>query len=328
MFTFIFLCLYRFSEYYKAFIFILFLKIQLVMATESQNETQSKSQPVLQPLFPKATEILFHTGNTISSLKLLNQPNSSVTEQITTYMSQLLETMKTNIDTKSFQEEKYIKLLPIQDDNQPIADKGAAATASVPPNESEQLTRKDLKFSVKIFLRTLEPEILTHTINTIFTELKESYLESVMISLPNYGSQITLDQFMPLWNVIEDFIDKKKILSAGVCDFMLPLLSDISNAAKHKPFANQINLGVCCSIPEELSKYVKENNIQLLTHSDPIDVLTDSDFQQTIREYGHNYDGLNWRPCSLVRYSCVITNRGIIKSKGFLIYAKRELYMP
>jgi len=39
---------------------------------------------------------------------------------------------------------------------------------------------------------------------------------------------------------------------------------------QHKPYANQINLGVCCSIPEELNKYVKENNIQLLTHSDPI----------------------------------------------------------
>ena len=41
-------------------------------------------------------------------------------------------------------------------------------------------------------------------------------------------------------------------------------------ALQHRPYANQINLGVCCSIPEELNKYVKENNIQLLTHSDPI----------------------------------------------------------
>ncbi|CAF3843493.1 unnamed protein product, partial [Rotaria sordida] len=95
----------------------------------------------------------------------------------------------------------------------------------------------------------------------------------------------------------------------------------------HKPYANQINLGVCCSIPEELNKYVKENNIQLLTHSDPIDVINESDFQQTIREYCHEYDALNWKPCSIVRYTSVIANRGIIKSKGFFIYAKRELRM-
>jgi diketogulonate reductase-like aldo/keto reductase len=66
----------------------------------------------------------------------------------------------------------------------------------------------------------------------VLTELKENYLESVMISLPNYGAQLTLEQFMPLWRVVEDFIDKQKILSAGVCDFMLPLFSDICDAAK------------------------------------------------------------------------------------------------
>lgn len=53
-----------------------------------------------------------------------------------------------------------------------------------------------------------------------------------MISLPNYGAQLTLDQFMPLWNIVEDFIDKQKILSAGVCDFMIPLFSDLCDAAK------------------------------------------------------------------------------------------------
>lgn len=63
-------------------------------------------------------------------------------------------------------------------------------------------------------------------------ELNEAFIESVMISVPNYGSHITIEEFLPLWNVIEDFIDKKKILSAGVCDFMLPLLSDLYDRVK------------------------------------------------------------------------------------------------
>lgn len=66
----------------------------------------------------------------------------------------------------------------------------------------------------------------------MLTELKENYLESVMISLPNYGAQLTLNEFLPLWRIIEDYVDKQKILSAGVCDFMLPLLSDLCDAAK------------------------------------------------------------------------------------------------
>lgn len=53
-----------------------------------------------------------------------------------------------------------------------------------------------------------------------------------MISVPNYGADMTLEKFLPLWHVVEDFIEKQKILSAGVCDFMLPLLSDLYDAAK------------------------------------------------------------------------------------------------
>ena len=66
----------------------------------------------------------------------------------------------------------------------------------------------------------------------VLSELKENYLESVMISLPNYGAQLTLAEFMPLWRVVEDYIDKQKLLSAGVCDFMLPLLSGLCDEAK------------------------------------------------------------------------------------------------
>ncbi len=158
----------------------------------------------------------------------------------------MLQTMKKETNEKHFQEETYVKLLPLHDETQPTAIDG---TTPGVPIDNEQLTREDLKFSVKIFLRLLEPEILTHTINTglfqtkffketnfsyvlVLNELQENYLESVMISLPNYGAQLSLNDFMPLWNVIENFIDKQKILSAGVCDFMLPLLSDLCNAAK------------------------------------------------------------------------------------------------
>ncbi|CAF1615334.1 unnamed protein product [Rotaria sp. Silwood1] len=288
-------------------------------------------EPLLSPLFPKATEILFYTGNTLASLKLMKKTNKTITEEIIEYISTVLQTMRLEMDEKQFQNETYVKFLPISDET-PITNNYSTAGS-----DTEQLTREDLKFSVKIFLRSLDPEVLSHTIDTgfvyisikrgILNELKENYLESIMISLSNFGVQITLNDFLPLWRVIEDYIDKKKILSAGVCDFMLPLLSDLYDACKHKPYANQINLGVCCSIPEELNKYVKEHNIQLLTHSDPIEVINETDFQEVIRKYCHEYDSINWKPLSIVRYNSVITNRGIIKTKGFFIYAKRELRM-
>jgi len=241
----------------------------------------------------------------------------------------MLQALRTNTDGKQFQDDSYVKILPMNDEaNLYTNNNGDGSTNNSIPIDNEQLTREDLKFSVKIFLRTLEPDVLSHAIDSVLTELKETYLESVMISLPNYGTNLTINEFMPLWHVIEDYMDKQKILTAGVCDFMLPLLSDLCDSCKHKPYANQINLGVCCTIPEELNKYVKENDIQLLTHSDPADVINETDFQLVLREHCHGYDSLNWKPAAIVRYNSVIANRGIIKTKGFFIYAKRELRMP
>jgi len=56
-------------------------------------------------------------------------------------------------------------------------------------------------------------------------------------------------------------------------------------------------------------------------------VINESDFQEILREYCHENDANNWKPLSTVRYNSVIANRGIIKSKGFFIYAKRELHI-
>ncbi|CAF3435419.1 unnamed protein product [Rotaria socialis] len=292
-----------------------------MMLTQLQNVNQVTLEPLLRPVFPKATEILFYTGNTLSIPKLTKKTNKNLTEEIIEYISMVLQKMRIEMNEAKFQNEKYVKFLPTSDETSVTSNHNSTTSGN------EQLSREDLKYSVKIFLRSLDPELLHQTINTVLNQLKENYLESIMISLPNSGVQIALNEFLPLWHVIEDYIDKQKILSAGVCDFMLPLLSDFYDSCKHKPCTNQINLNVCCAIPEDLNKYAKEHNIQLLTHSDPIDVLNETDFQGVIQKYSHEYDSMNWKPLCIVRYSSIITKRGIIKTKGFFIYSKRELRM-
>lgn len=76
----------------------------------------------------------------------------------------ILQSMKKDLDEKRFEEETYVKLLPTYEES-PQSTTADGITAGV-PGDNEQLTREDLKFSVKIFLRSLEPAILTHTINT------------------------------------------------------------------------------------------------------------------------------------------------------------------
>ena len=80
----------------------------------------------------------------------------------------ILQAMRTDFNDKQFQEETYVKLSPVQDENSSAASNGAAAgsNTSISPADHEQLAREDLKYSVKIFLRSLEPELLSHTIDT------------------------------------------------------------------------------------------------------------------------------------------------------------------
>jgi len=41
------------------------------------------------------------------------------------------------------------------------------------------------------------------------------------------------------------------------------------NVLQVKPAINQVNLTTCCVIPQDLTEFAKEHDIQLLTHNDP-----------------------------------------------------------
>ena len=117
---------------------------------------------------------------------------------------------------------------------------------------------------MKIFLRTLEPSLLSQTIDTgslssslsfffgdilsvlVLQELKENYLENVLISPPNCSQQITLEEFLPIWRVVEDYINKQKILSAGVCDFMFPFFSEFCDACQVVKNLSLIKIFLSC----------------------------------------------------------------------------------
>lgn len=48
-----------------------------------------KLETVLKPMFPKATELLFHTGNTLTSFKLMKKTNTTITEEVCTQIIML-----------------------------------------------------------------------------------------------------------------------------------------------------------------------------------------------------------------------------------------------
>ena len=101
------------------------------------------------------------------------------------------------------------------------------------------------------------------------------------------------DFIAELWSSVERLITEGKVGGAGLSDLNPRTFFNIYEAAEIKPTSvqvnsilrpfkslnlgimlrGQVNLKSCCVVPEELSLFVKEKGVTLLTHSDPSEIL-------------------------------------------------------
>lgn len=54
-------------------------------------------------------------------------------------------------------------------------------------------------------------------------------------------------------------------------------------------------------------------------------MLTIDNLQSNIRKHAHDYDSHGWVHLWVARYTTILKGRGIVKSKGYIINAQREL---
>lgn len=72
-----------------------------------------------------------------------------------------------------------------------------------------------------------------------------------------------------IWNILEEYTRNKQIVQIGLSDVDENIFTSIYEWANIKPSIIQINLATCCVVPQSLQAFCKENDVQLLTHSDP-----------------------------------------------------------
>jgi hypothetical protein len=71
--------------------------------------------------------------------------------------------------------------------------------------------------------------------------------------------------------------------------------------------------------------FAAANDVQLLMHSDHKEMLPPADLQAVLCTNSHDKDGEGWVPTWVVRHSSLIKGRGVIKSKGYVLKAKRTI---
>ncbi|XP_061380618.1 glutamate--cysteine ligase regulatory subunit [Danaus plexippus] len=118
-----------------------------------------------------------------------------------------------------------------------------------------------------------------------------------------------------LWAVLEDYVKEGRVLQLGVADVGGGCLRKLHAWARVKPAIAQINLASCCVVPPALHAFCKANDVQLLTHADPPDLLTVAAIK-AVSEAG-GCETLDW--CA--RYQVHIKCRGVLALKGYVCKA-------
>uniref|UniRef100_A0A8C5RMP6 Glutamate--cysteine ligase regulatory subunit n=1 Tax=Laticauda laticaudata TaxID=8630 RepID=A0A8C5RMP6_LATLA len=185
--------------------------------------------------------------------------------------------------------------------------------------------REELKVSAKLFVTRSNSSSIREAVNMTCSALGVDQLDSVIVSPPptEDGINFSLEYLKPYWTELENLVQNKKIVAIGTSDLDKTLLEQLFRWAQVKPSSNQVNLASCCVMPPDLTLFAKEFDIQLLTHNDPKELLCETGFQEAVQESLPDCQGHEWTPLWLLRYSVIVKSRGIIKSKGYILQAKR-----
>lgn len=157
--------------------------------------------------------------------------------------------------------------------------------------------REEIKIGAKVFLNRFSTESLAAAIENLLLTLNISRLDNLILAyhpakkaattnghlstgtngtdhIANGAgsldySELALAQLKQLWAVLEQFAHDKKIGQLGIADLDTESLQQLFAASTVHPSIAQINLSACCVVPPSLQEFCNQNEIQLLTHSDP-----------------------------------------------------------
>ncbi|XP_038600863.1 glutamate--cysteine ligase regulatory subunit [Tachyglossus aculeatus] len=186
--------------------------------------------------------------------------------------------------------------------------------------------REEMKVTAKLFIVGSNTSSIKDSVDIACSVLGIAQLDSVIIASPPIedGGSLSLEHLQPYWEELENLVQNKKIVTIGTSDLDKMQLEELYQWAQVKPSSNQVNLASCCVMPPDLTAFAKEFDIQLLTHNDPKELLSETNFQAALQESFPDIQANEWIPLWLLRYSVIVKSRGIIKSKGYILQAKRR----
>ncbi|XP_069497325.1 glutamate--cysteine ligase regulatory subunit [Ambystoma mexicanum] len=262
-------------------------------------------------LLHRASLLTLQTGNLLNWGRLKKKCQLSPSEELWDCIRTTLNEWNLKINPELLQESPSILECSV-----------VQATETINPEE-----REEMRVSAKLFITGSEFSSIKDAVDLACSTLGVTQLDSVIIAPPPVDDEVnlSLEHLQPYWEELEHLVKNKKIVAIGTSDLDKTLLEQLYQWAQVKPNSNQVNLASCCVMPPDLTEFAKQYDIQLLTHNDPKELLSESSLQEAIKETIEGSRSNEWAPLWLLRYSVIVKSRGIIKSKGYILQAKRNV---
>lgn len=131
---------------------------------------------------------------------------------------------------------------------------------------------------------------------------------------------------------VEELHRQGLVKRLGISEFGTEKLARFIKRVAIPPAVDQINLKNCCNVPPPLATLAKEQNVELLVHSDCTDILPEGTLRELLGPQGARLladpatgsGGLtgNLTPQWVIKYTAVVKNRGVIENKGYFAGAE------
>ena len=184
-------------------------------------------------------------------------------------------------------------------------------------------TRDRVKVLVKFFAYNESCTLFTSALSYFMSALNITFIDSLTISPPPTCAKGSIEGMKAIWSCAVSNVRQNKIKELGVSDLNFEQLKDLYEWAEEtKPTTNQINQDACCVIPPEMNEFATMNEIRLLTHNDPRDILPSDKLSKMLSDANiHHAD--KWRCLWVLRYSANQIANGVIDAKGYMVFLTR-----
>ncbi|XP_043188372.1 glutamate--cysteine ligase regulatory subunit-like [Amphibalanus amphitrite] len=276
------------------------------MSGAGESACSSRGEPLA--LGEACTDLTMSTGNVISMRGVRRRAGQGTTEELMSSLDHMLDIIrpaKGELDRPS-----VVMAVP-------------CACYSVSLGEEE---REPLSITVKLFPVGLDTDAVRQAVERALTELSVKQVEAIVLSNPLPWEEMTLEQLLPLWRVLEQFHAQQKVAYLGLADVEQSLFEAICQCdqVEVKPSLLQINLTNCCSVPDDLRDFCRQRDVQILTHNDAQEVLPGAVLRPLLSKHLALAEPQRWSLVWSLRYLVMVQHKGVIKNKGYIVHVTRS----